>query len=153
MKVECYGINDRHVEKFRMRYITQTVPQYCETRRYGKPLRIMVNPAHLMFLSKGRVFKKTVPIFIFSMLDRKSQGLEWFTDEDGKTWGYLGHSMESRDSGGIDPKAVNTLDYLVQPAFWTGLKGQFQLSKMTVLILMAAGAGVWLMVESILRMF
>lgn len=152
MKILTFGINDREIQNYKMKYLPQSIPQYCEYRKRGdKPFRIIVNPQD-MFIWRKRVwilFHKMVPVFIFNILNRQS--LSVYQDENGEDWFHFGNSINITDSK-LDPKSANVLDYLMQPAFWAGLRQQMEISKMAMMIFMIAGAGCWAMFQTILGM-
>ena len=150
MKVLCFGICDRDIRVYKMEYYAESVPQYCEGGHLRR-FKILVQPNHLFYFRKKRffIFTKIYPAFIFNMLNRKS--LREVKDKDGKI--YLGESIDLHpNQEQIDAKTANTLDYLTHSAFWSGLRSQFQLDKMQILVIMGAGIGIWEVIKQMLTM-
>jgi len=159
LKILTLGINDREIRTYKMSYVPQSVPQYCELRKRGeKAFKILVKAQHLFFYRKKVFpllpFKKVVPCFVFNMLNRQS--LKLIKDETGKAEDYwfLGRSIDVHtNEEDINPQVANSIDYLTHSAFWEGLRKRMSMSRIEMFILMGCGIGAWEMIKGLLSMF
>ena len=163
MKILTFGINDREIRPYKMNYVPQSVPQFCELKKRGeKPFKILVNAQHLFYYRKTLLplippfcwMKRVIPCFIFNMLNRQSLKLIEDPNNKAESYWFLGRSVDVHENEeDIDPKTANAIDYLTHSAFWEGLRKRMSMSKMEMLIFMGCGIGAWEMIKNMIGMF
>jgi len=159
LKIFTLGINDREIRPYKMSYVPQSVPQFCELRKRGeKSFKILVKAQHLFYYRKPIFpllpFKKVVPCFVFNMLNRQSLKLISDETKDAEDYWFLGRSIDVHENEEeINPQIANSIDFLTHSAFWEGLRKRMSMSRIEMLILMGCGIGGWEMIKNVIAMF